>query len=208
MNYIWWSEPEFSRTQADIDLRTAKSRLNASDLNRIEGNIGWLNDRWNILSADNSTWNKVEKQQLSWNDIELRQMIWGISTRQWFIGELSLFSSEINRIVRNAQTIKQAFSLQSEPFDTLLYWPDLNTIEKILFDAHQVYIGWLEWDCLECKFDTWDDLDGANITWNELERSPCYEALTWDKLEIAFNDWDALDNANISWSELECKSEE
>lgn len=203
MNYVWWSDPIFDRNQGDIDYLTRKSRLNASDLNRIEGNIGWLNERWKLPTIELSTWDDIEDRQITWDDLTSSGIQWGITTRRWYIGGLDLINSEIIRIVRNAQSIKQYLRIQSDLFSTVLFWSDLNAIERLIYDAHLLYINWLEWDCFECKFSSWDDLDESNLSWDELEMLPC-DAFTWNSLAEKYKSWDELEEDEITWNDLEC----
>jgi hypothetical protein len=44
-----WTTPVTDRTSSDIDNKTPKAYINASDLNRIEGNIKWLAENLPVL---------------------------------------------------------------------------------------------------------------------------------------------------------------
>ncbi|MCL2378304.1 MAG: hypothetical protein FWC77_04165 [Defluviitaleaceae bacterium] len=65
-----WITPITDRTAADITNRTARGFLNASDINRIEGNIAWLAhqlSRFNIFANITSVtdWNTAKVPNVS-----------------------------------------------------------------------------------------------------------------------------------------------
>ena len=66
-----WIQPVYDRTQEDIDNRTKKGYLNASDLNRIENNIKYVGElmgksinskTWDLLSLPTTAdFKRIEK---------------------------------------------------------------------------------------------------------------------------------------------------
>lgn len=103
------------RTQADIDNRTEKAFLNASDLNRIEGNCSILAG---ILAVSGLT----------------------IKTN-WTYSD-SITPSQITRILENIAALRAAyFTYTTTPKtpDGILQWEKLNAAEQILFDLYSLH---------------------------------------------------------------------
>lgn len=175
-DYQFWSEPVYDRAQSDINNKTLKSWLNASDLNRIEGNIGAIS----------------------------RDFVIPLSTRQWSREDF-LHAEDIERIILNAKKIKQALNISTEPFSTVLFWKDLNTIERLLQSARDAFLMLIDWDCFECQFDTWDDFESKAHSWDSYESQiGCRNNKTWNWFENTFTDWDAAEYTITNWTDLDC----
>lgn len=106
----------YDRTIEDIQNRTSKGYLNASDLNRIEDNIAQLA--------------KIK---------ELR-----LDTKQWEIGGLPK-ESDFERLITNVAILRDCFLIlestpivPSQPLTTFQKW---NDIEHILHDLYWIYIS-------------------------------------------------------------------
>lgn len=102
------------RTQYDIDNRTAKAFLNASDFNRIEANCSYLAT---VLSASivvKTNWTRTD----------------------------SVTPNQISRLLDNIAVLRQAYYTYPTTPDTpdgILHWEKLNAAEQILLDLYTLY---------------------------------------------------------------------
>ena len=102
------------------DVYELKGCLNLSDLNRIEGNIGYLAER-------------LEEYSYSTN----------ISSKQWTIVDLPT-QDDMSRIVENIRALMSAFYYPNNPPplpETMLSYSDINAIEENLYLIKQVLDG-------------------------------------------------------------------
>lgn len=109
-----WRPPVFDRTQQDVINRRTKGAINASDLNRIDGNSKFLS-------------------------ILLRV---SIETREWSMADFPT-AYEQARISINAQTLRDVYYTYPDtpptPSPPLNTWQKINDLEKILHDLHELY---------------------------------------------------------------------
>jgi len=104
------------RTWSDIDNRTAKAFLNASDLNRIETNCSILAGLLKITSLTIKTdWIRTD----------------------------SITPNGISRILGNIKALRDSYyTYDSTPAlpNSILYFQDLNDAETILLDAYNLFL--------------------------------------------------------------------
>lgn len=106
----------YDRTYEDVNNRTSKGYLNATDLKRVENNISEL---------------------AGYVDLELE-------TKQWDVGGLPR-QSDFTRILSNISTLKEHFLIRQttpvvpeQPLNSFQKW---NDIERILFDMYSLYMS-------------------------------------------------------------------
>ena len=102
------------------DVYELKGCLNLSDLNRIEGNIGYLAER-------------LEEYSYPTN----------ISSKQWEIEDLPT-EDDMSRITENIRALMSAFYYPNNPPplpDTMLSYSDINAIEENLYLIKQMLDG-------------------------------------------------------------------
>ena len=108
-----WTEPVTDRTAEDVAQRRKKGFCNAADLNRLEGNCGWLGK---ALAAEPQT-------------------------REWMRGEFPT-SGELERILGNIAALRAAYYTRSTtpatPEAPLNTWEKWNEAETILRDIHSL----------------------------------------------------------------------
>lgn len=126
-----WITPIFDRTQADVEAAKAKiagwisavasgsavttedlkACINASDLNRIEGNTKYLSEVWTAIGYPSTVTTKTWERNSS-PDVD-----------------------DIERMITNVQTVLAAFYGDSAPElpDTMLDYEQVNMIERNLY---------------------------------------------------------------------------
>jgi hypothetical protein len=110
-----WITPIYDRTQADVTNKTAKGKLNDTDLNRIETDIEDLKVRVLAYGYDNGI-SDIESK--SWDDEDIA------------------FKTELDRIRDNLNLLKEQYhNYSGSPVVTntnYLNWEKVNDIEKNL----------------------------------------------------------------------------
>lgn len=104
------------RTWSDIDNRTSKAFLNASDLNRIETNCSILAGLLKVTS---------------------------LTVKTDWIRTNSVTPNAISRILGNIGILRNAYyTYNSTPAvpNSILYFQDLNDAEKILLDVYNLFL--------------------------------------------------------------------
>lgn len=112
-----WQTPVTDRTAADVAARNAKGTLNASDMNRIEGNLQVLSQELEAPIPAAKTWDDT-----------------GIP-----------LVSDYERLISGTQTVRAALSVPEELPETpgmpLNLFSKYNDLEAILLGLHNRYLA-------------------------------------------------------------------
>lgn len=106
------------RTKEDVDRRSSKAYLNASDLTRIEGNMELIAGYLGIKLPLHTNWQRQE---------------------------LPRKGADFKRILDNTELIRSGYAVRSDtpgtPEQPLNTWRKWNDIERILRDVYWLYFG-------------------------------------------------------------------
>lgn len=163
----WWTEPVFDRTSQDVEDRTKKGHLNASDWSRIENNIG-------NLARDIG--------------IDLKSKEW--DRESYPFPTLSDFS----RIVLNLEEIRRVYPyIQIDTPPSILTWNYTNDAERILFGIKSMWDNAVIWKCFDATFDSWDSFHSQVQDWRYFETNTWCVHMLWSEFNDASRTWSTID---------------
>lgn len=109
-----WITPVTNRTQADVTAKNSRGTLNASDLNRIDGNLQYLADELNLTIPPGKTWTSSDVPVVS----------------------------DYQRILDSTEAVREALSvpgIPDLPEMPLNLYTKINAIEQILLMVNNQY---------------------------------------------------------------------
>lgn len=122
-----WIAPVFDRTAANVRYGDPKGALTATVLNRVEGNVDFLEKAFDEAHLPHEP---IARQSDNW-----------VRANYFRLENFNTIKANIEGLKKSDLFWTSTPSLSASIFGAGITWQEMNDIEKILYDIHQAWLG-------------------------------------------------------------------